>query len=63
MRRIPLAAAALAAVTLLLADQSPEEVRKALGDTEASDGWVYDDLPAGFAQARREGKPLFIVFR
>ncbi|MBI3267788.1 MAG: hypothetical protein HYZ53_02105 [Planctomycetes bacterium] len=25
--------------------------------------WVYNDFPAGLAQARKEGKPLLVVFR
>ena len=25
--------------------------------------WIYNDLPAGFAEAKASGKPLLIVFR
>lgn len=25
--------------------------------------WIYDDLQAGFAEARKTGKPVLIVFR
>ncbi len=31
---------------------------------EASAGaWIYNDLPRGFAEAARTGKPLLAVFR
>ena len=26
-------------------------------------GWVYNDLSKGFAEAKRTGKPLFVVIR
>lgn len=25
--------------------------------------WIYDDMAAGFAEAKKTGKPLMIVFR
>lgn len=37
--------------------------RQSMNDTEVADWWVYDDLNLGFAEARRTGKPLLIVFR
>lgn len=38
-------------------------VLAALPPQEASPGWLQDDLPAAREQARREGKPLLVVFR
>ena len=33
-------------------------------DTVGEDSrWIYNDLPRGFAEAERTGKPLLIVFR
>ncbi len=29
----------------------------------APPGWIQDDLPTAREQARREGKPLVVVFR
>ncbi len=28
-----------------------------------ADFWIYDDLNLGFAQAKKTGKPLLLVFR
>lgn len=55
---------AIAAANLLPAGDSPADKKDRVSDTvELAGTWIYDDLPAGIAQARREGKPLFIVFR
>lgn len=40
-----------------------EKLRTALKDVEPTKEWVYDDLGAGFADAKKSGKPLMIVFR
>lgn len=63
MKQLALLVALGATALLLLADQSPADKRKAVGDTEASDAWVYDDIAAGIALATKESKPLCIVFR
>jgi len=47
----------------LPAQESGEDLRKALGDVELMGAWIYDDLDSGFAAARKTGKPLLIVFR
>jgi hypothetical protein len=39
------------------------EVRKALKDTEVHSSWVYNDLAAGLAKAKKSGKPLLVLFR
>ncbi len=46
-----------------LADSPKDDLRKALKDLDAAASWVYDDLDAGFAQARETGRPLLVVFR
>ena len=52
---------------LLLALASPagdkERLREALGDNALAGTWIYDDLDAGYAEAKRAGKPLMVVLR
>ena len=43
--------------------QDPGPLQKSLNDLEVKGPWVYNDLPAGFAEAKKTGKPLLIVFR
>lgn len=40
-----------------------QSLQSALEDVEVGDHWIYNDLQAGIARARRENKPLFVVFR
>lgn len=40
-----------------------QSLQNALEDVEVGDHWAYNDLDAGLARARRENKPLFVVFR
>jgi hypothetical protein len=44
------------------APQANEGLRRALGD-ELAGPWVYDDLEAGYAEARASGKPLLVSIR
>lgn len=46
-----------------LAAQDLERLRIALGDASLSDGWIFEDIDAGYAMARKTGKPLLVVFR
>jgi hypothetical protein len=48
---------------LALFAQDKEKLRTALKDTEVKGDWNYDDLGAGFAEAKKSGKPMMIVFR
>jgi len=57
-----LAAAGLIAALALFA-QDKEKLRTALKDAEVKGDWIYDDLDAGFAEAKKSGKPMMIVFR
>ncbi|MCG3135532.1 MAG: hypothetical protein HMLKMBBP_03231 [Planctomycetes bacterium] len=43
--------------------EKKEQLQKDLRDTGVSDGWIYDDIDAGFARAAKEKKPVCIVFR
>jgi len=43
--------------------QEPGPLQKSLDDLAAKPPWIYDDLPAGYAQAKKTGKPLLVVFR
>lgn len=43
--------------------QQGESLRVALKDIECGQGWIYNDLDAGFAEAKKSGKPLLVVFR
>ena len=47
----------------LLGQQDKEKLRTALKDNEVKGDWIYDDLDAGFAEAKKSGKPMMIVFR
>ena len=40
-------------------------LKSVLNDSNASDApfWIYNDITAGFAEAKRSGKPLFVTFR
>ena len=53
--------AALAA--LAVQDGSKESLKTLLKDADLPGTWIYDDLSAGFAQARTSGKPMLVVFR
>jgi hypothetical protein len=66
MRKAALTAglAVIAAASVLLAeDREAKEKKRALRDSEVAQEWVYDDLDAALEVARRESKPLFLVFR
>jgi serine protease Do len=58
---------ALALAALLALQGSPrddkEKLRAAMGDGALAGAWIYDDVDAGFAEARRTGKPLMVVLR
>ena len=40
-----------------------EKLREAMGDHALVGTWIYDDLDAGVAEARRSGRPLMVVLR
>jgi hypothetical protein len=59
------ALAATLATTALRAEEksSHEDLRRSLKDLDLVGSWIYDDIDAGFAEARKSGKPLLVVFR
>jgi hypothetical protein len=56
---------ALALALLATAPQQSEkdQLRRALGDNDLAGTWIYDDLEAGGAEAKKSGKPMLVVFR
>ncbi len=46
----------------LRADE-PNALQKSLNDLDVHGSWIYNDLDAGFAQSKKTGKPLLVVFR
>jgi hypothetical protein len=51
------------AVVAASSQDSNEQLRQGLKDTDVHRSWIYNDLDAGFAEAKKTGKPLLIVFR
>jgi hypothetical protein len=60
--RLPLLTAGLL-VAATVAAQGPSPLQKLIKDEEVHRAWVYNDLGAGFAEAKKTGKPLLVVFR
>ena len=57
-----MAIVAMAALAAL--QQGPkEQLKTALKDSEVQGAWIYDDVDAGFAEAKKSGKPMLVVFR
>ncbi len=58
-----------AAVLLLMLVSGPlaadekQELREKLKDAVVKGDWIYDDAAAGFAEAKKTGKPLLVVLR
>ncbi len=53
-----------AMVAVLALHQGPkEQLKTALKDMEVQGAWIYDDIDAGFAEAKKSGKPLLVAFR
>src|SRR5438046_8742558 len=48
---------------LLGTSQDKEKLREALKDTDLQGTWIYDDLDAGIAEARKSGKPMLVTLR
>ena len=52
----------LAVLSLLCVQDPKEKLKQSLQD-DCDRSWIYDDVGSGFAQAKKSGKPLMIVFR
>jgi hypothetical protein len=53
----------LASLAAAAPQQGPEELRRAIGDLPLTGPWIYDDVNAGFAEAKASGKPLAVFLR
>ena len=51
----------LAAAGVVLAKEDPA-LKDLLEDDAVAEAWIYEDLDAGYAQARKTGKPLLVCF-
>jgi serine protease Do len=56
-------AVVLALASSATAQDRPTKVRNDKARVEAQGFWIYNDLPAGVAEAKKTGKPLLVVFR
>ena len=54
---------ALACLLLAALPQDREALKTSMKDVDIPASWIYDDVDAGFAEARRSGKPLLVAFR
>ena len=50
-------------ILALLLTQDPEALKASLKDVDIPASWIYDDIDAGFAEAKKTGKPLLVAFR
>ena len=57
------ALALLLAAAVLIAEDRVEKKKRIAKDIAVDEAWVYDDLDQAVAIAKREGKPIFLVFR
>ena len=63
MRKRWLSAALALAAAVSFANEREEKVRKDLSDFKGREGWIYNDLAKARAEAKKSGKPLFVVIR
>ena len=40
-----------------------DDLKAKLQDVDLVGNWIYDDINAGYAESKKTGKPLLIVFR
>ena len=52
-----------AAGSILQAQDRRTQVLNDRTEVEATGDWIYNDLDAGRAEARKTGKPMLVVFR
>lgn len=53
----------ISASTLFAAEDRAAAVRNDLTNVVSAGGWIYNDLPKGFAEAAKARKPMLVVFR
>jgi serine protease Do len=45
------------------AQRKVDPLQYSLGDLDVKGAWIYNDMKAGFAQAKQSGRPMLVVFR
>ncbi len=67
MRNLTVVSSVLLSVWSLLpgvaSAQNYEKLKTELGDVNLAAGWIFEDIAAGYAAAKRTGKPLLVAFR
>lgn len=63
MTRAYAAVVALSALAGFARQDGGDALRKTLKDVDLVGNWVYDDLAAGYTEAKKTGKPMLVVFR
>jgi serine protease Do len=43
--------------------EDADPLQKSLNDMEVQGDWIYNDIDKGFAESKKTGKPLLVVFR
>ena len=63
-RKWTFAAVVVALATLpAFAQRMVDPLQYSLGDLDVKAAWIYNDMKAGFAQAKLSGRPLLVIFR
>ena len=61
VRIIPIALLLALAGAVALAEDEPS-LKEFLKDDAVADGWIYEDIEAGYQEAAKTGKPLLVCF-
>ena len=51
------------AVPIASQDEQSQSLQEAIGDDLFGGAWIYEDIEAGYAKAKKSGKPLLVSFR
>ncbi len=62
MRKWVLTSALLLSCGALLVAGDDIALRELLQDDKYADGWIYEDIDAGYKEATESGKPLLVCF-
>jgi len=62
MRKWTVASALLLSCGALLLAGEDIKLRDVLKDQKYADGWIYEDIDAGYGEAEASGKPLLVCF-
>ena len=57
-----ISALAITSAAFVAADGNTK-LKAFLNDDKVPDGWIYEDIDAGYAAAKKSGKPLLVSFR